>query len=117
MIENLALWPQVTALKMERPRPTLGDADRAFWVALRTSWPGWASRLVIVKTDTVTQWSRDRFRRYWTKISEQRRLNKDTPVPRPVTMRPSPTAKVVALQRAGGLHWTLLYSRARISDS
>ena len=31
-------------------------------------------------------------------------LDKDTPNSRPVTPRPSPTAKVVALPRVGGLH-------------
>ncbi len=72
VIENLALRQQVTALKIQRPRPMLDDADRAFWVALRGSWPGWAGHLVIVKTETVTKWSRDRFRRYWTKISRHR---------------------------------------------
>ena len=49
VIESLALRQQVTALKKERPRPPLEDVDRAFWVALRESWPAWASRLVIVK--------------------------------------------------------------------
>ncbi len=48
VIENLALRQQLTALKKERPRPPLEDTDRAFWVALRSSWPAWASRLVIV---------------------------------------------------------------------
>ena len=48
MIENLALRQQVTALKKERPRPPLEDTDRAFWVALRASWPGWACRLLVV---------------------------------------------------------------------
>ncbi len=47
VIENLALRQQVAALKKEQPRPPLDDADRVFWVALRQSWPGWASRLVI----------------------------------------------------------------------
>ena len=71
VIENLALRQQVTALKKERPRPLLDDVDRAFWVALRTSWPSWASRLVIVNTDTVARWNRERFRRYWTRIFHQ----------------------------------------------
>ena len=53
VIENLALRQQVTALKKERPRPRLDDLDRAFWVALRRSWSGWASRLLIVNADTV----------------------------------------------------------------
>ncbi len=72
VIENLALRQQVTALKKERPRPPLEDTDRAFWVALRASWPGWASRLLVVNTDTVARWNRDRFRRYWAKISQRR---------------------------------------------
>jgi len=62
VIENLALRQQVTALKKERPRPLLDAVGRAFWVALRTSWPSWASRLVIVNTDTVARWNRERFR-------------------------------------------------------
>ena len=72
LIENLALRQQVTALKKKRARPELDDVDRAFWVALRASWPGWASRLVMVNPDTVTKWNRDRFRRYWAKISPQK---------------------------------------------
>ena len=73
VLENLALRQQVTALKKERRRPPLRDIDRAFWAALCQSWPLWASRLVIVKADTVAQWHRDRFRRYWAKISQRRR--------------------------------------------
>lgn len=72
VIENLALRQQVTALKKKRPRPPLEDTDRAFWVSLRASWPGWASRLLVVNADTVARWNRDRFRRYWAKISQRR---------------------------------------------
>ena len=39
VLENVALRQQVTALKKERPRPPLEDTERAFWVALRGSWP------------------------------------------------------------------------------
>ena len=73
MLENLALRQQVAALKKERPRPVFDDVDRAFWVALRASWPGWASRLIIVNPDTVAKWHRNRYRRYWTKISRVHR--------------------------------------------
>ena len=72
LIENLALRQQVAALKKERPRPVLDDLDRAFWVALRAAWPGWASRLALVNPDTVARWQRDRFRRHWAKISRQK---------------------------------------------
>jgi hypothetical protein len=71
LIENLVLRQQVMALKKKRGRPVLHDVDHAFWVALRASWPGWASRLVIVSPDTVAKWHRDRFRRYWAKISQK----------------------------------------------
>ncbi|MDJ0893464.1 MAG: hypothetical protein QNK18_20005 [Gammaproteobacteria bacterium] len=71
LVENLALRQQVAAPKKERPRPVLDDVDRSFWVALRASWPRWGSRLVIVNPDTVAKWNRDRFRRYWAKISQQ----------------------------------------------
>ncbi len=67
-MENLALRQQVTARNKER----LVDTDRAFWVALREAWPGWASRLILVKADTVARWNRDRFRRYWANISQRR---------------------------------------------
>ena len=69
VMENLALRQQVIALKNERPRPLLGDIDRGVWVALRSSWPAWANRLVIVNADTVARWNRDRFRRYWTRTT------------------------------------------------
>ncbi len=72
VIENLALRQQVAVLKRERPRPPLEDTDRAFWVVLRRSWPPWVSRLLIVNADTVAKWNRERFRRYWAKISQRR---------------------------------------------
>ena len=46
VLENVALKQQVEALKQKRPRPQLDDADRAFWVAMRRAWSGWADRLV-----------------------------------------------------------------------
>jgi hypothetical protein len=76
LIENLALHQQVNALKKKRPRPLLDDMARAFWVALCTAWPGWASRLVIVNPDTVVKWNRERFRRHWANLSQRRRLGR-----------------------------------------
>jgi hypothetical protein len=61
VLENVALRQQVTALKQQRPRPPLHDGHRAFWVALRSAWSGWASRLVVVHPDTVVRWHRRRF--------------------------------------------------------
>ena len=73
VLENVALKQQVEALKQKRPRPRLDDVDRAFWVAMRRAWSGWAERLVIVKPETVVNWHRERFRRYWTELSRHKR--------------------------------------------
>ena len=43
-------------------------------------------------------------------------LNKDTPSLRAVTHRPSPTAKVVALPRVGGLHHSIRVARGSLSQ-
>ncbi len=71
VIENLALRQQIAVLRKERPRPLLNNVDRAFWLALRTAWPRWASLLIIVKADTVAKWHRERFRRHWAAISRR----------------------------------------------
>ncbi len=73
VLENMALRQQATALKRERPRPHLDDRDRGIWVALREAWPGWVERLVVVRPETVIKWHRQRFRRYWTRISNKNR--------------------------------------------
>ena len=71
VLENLALRQQVAAVLRQRPRPELDDVDRAFWVALRRSWPRWVSALLIVKPDTVARWHRERFRRHWARLSRR----------------------------------------------
>ena len=73
VLENLALRQQVQVLKRRRPRPQLEDADRAFWVAMKRTWRGWAGQLVLVQPETVVKWHRDRFRSYWTEISQHQR--------------------------------------------
>lgn len=72
ILENLALRQQVAALSLGKHKPKLHNADRAFWIALRRSWPRWASYLVVVKPETVVDWQRRRFRRYWTRLSKRR---------------------------------------------
>ena len=51
-LEVAALRQQLVVFKRKQPRPRLLAVDRAFWVALRRLWPGWASALIIVKPDT-----------------------------------------------------------------
>src|SRR5258707_14676281 len=64
LLENLALRQQLATLAPRR-RPLIRPADRAFWVALRQLWSGWADALVIVKSETVIRWHRADFRLYW----------------------------------------------------
>jgi hypothetical protein len=73
VLENLALRQQAGALKLGKHRPRLRDANRAFWIPLRKTWANWISPLLIVKPERVVDWQRRRFRRHWTKISQQGR--------------------------------------------
>ena len=68
-IENIALRQQVAALKRERPRPSLTDMDRLFWVALRERWSDWANALIIIKPETVVRWHQAAFKRHWARLS------------------------------------------------
>ena len=69
-LENLALRQQLAILRRNRPRPRLGERDRFFWIALRRVWKSWRTALVIVRPETVIEWQRRRFKRYWWKLSQ-----------------------------------------------
>ena len=68
-LENAALRLQLAAFQRKRKRPLLTAFDRVFWVALRQLWSGWRSPLIYVQPDTVTRWQRERFRRFWARLS------------------------------------------------
>ena len=70
--ENLVLRQQLSVLKQHHPRPRLTDADRLFWVALSSIWPGWREALHIVQPETVVRWHRQGFRYYWRWKSRHR---------------------------------------------
>lgn len=116
VLENLALKQQVTALKQARPKPFLHETDRAFWVALRGAWARWAELLVIVKPETVVDWHRRRFRRHWTKISQQNR----GPGRPPVTAEVRRLIREMALENGWGaprIHVELLKLGFSISEA
>jgi hypothetical protein len=69
-VENLALRLQLAAFKRKRKRPVLTQLDRLFWVGLSQFWNGWRGSLVFVRPDTVVRWQRDRFRRFWARLSQ-----------------------------------------------
>jgi len=68
-VENLALRRQLAAYKRICKRPRLNELDRLFWIGLSRVWTGWRGALVFVQPDTVVRWQRDRFRRFWARLS------------------------------------------------
>src|SRR6266516_1281584 len=70
ILENLALRQQLATVLQKR-RPRIGPADRAFWVTLRRLWSRWADAVVIVKPETVIGWHRAGFALYWTWLSKR----------------------------------------------
>jgi transposase InsO family protein len=73
VLENIALRRQVQVLQRGGARPRFDDADRGLWVAFRQAWPGWVAGLMIVRSETVVRWHRERFRKYWTHLSNENR--------------------------------------------
>src|SRR5215510_853722 len=69
-IENAALRLQLAAYQRQHKRPVLTFLDRLFWVALRRWWSGWRGPLFYLQADTVTRWHRERFRRFWARLSK-----------------------------------------------
>jgi hypothetical protein len=70
VVENLALRRQLAAYKRKRRRPVLTQWDRLFWVGLSRVWGCWRDALVFVQPDTVVRWQRERFHRFWARLSQ-----------------------------------------------
>jgi putative transposase len=79
VLENLVLRQQVSVLKRKNRRPRLAGMDRWFWVAVRQVWPGWKASLLVVKPETVVEWHRRAFRRYWRLKSRAKQIGR-TPI-------------------------------------
>ena len=71
-LENLALREQLAIFQRSARRPKIRPTDRLFWVCLRKVWKEWKSALVIVRPETVLDWQRKRFRRYWSRLSQHK---------------------------------------------
>ncbi len=81
--ENAALRLQIAAFRRTHQRPVLTTFDRLFWVGLSRVWHAWQGSLLYVKPDTVIRWQRERFRRFWERLSQpQRRRRGRPPQPR-----------------------------------
>jgi hypothetical protein len=78
-VENAALRLQLAAFQRKRKRPVLTSIDRLFWVGLSLIWNGWRAALVYVQPDTVVRWQRERFRRFWARLSRVKRRRRGRP--------------------------------------
>ena len=78
-IENAALRLQLAAFQRKRRRPVLASFDRMFWITLRQLWSGWRGPLVYVQPDTVVRWQRERFRRFWARLSKVKQRPRGRP--------------------------------------
>src|SRR6266540_449825 len=71
LLENAALRQQLAIYQRKGAPPKLSPADRLFWVWLSRFWQRWRSALVIVQPETVINWHRQAWKRYWTWKSGQ----------------------------------------------
>lgn len=71
VLENIALRHQLSVYKRRQKRPRLAERDRWLWMALSVLWRNWRKALVLVHPDTVVRWQRERFRRYWARLSKR----------------------------------------------
>src|SRR6266542_3822324 len=72
ILEYLALRQQLATV-LQKCRPLIRPADRAFWVVLRRVWSRWSDAVVIAKPETVIGWHRAGFALYWRWLSRRRR--------------------------------------------
>jgi transposase InsO family protein len=78
-LENAALRMQIAAFRRKRRRPLLSTLDRVFWITLRSLWDDWRKPLLYVQPDTVVRWQRERFRRFWVRLSKPQRRRRGRP--------------------------------------
>src|SRR4051812_20917801 len=78
-LENAALRMQIAAFQRERKRPLLSTLDRVFWITLRSLWDDWRKPLLYVQPDTVVRWQRERFRKFWARLSKPQRRRRGRP--------------------------------------
>ena len=78
-VENAALRMQIAAFQRKRKQPLLTTLDRMFWITLRSLWGDWRRPLLYVQPDTVVRWQRERFRRFWARLSKPQRRGRGRP--------------------------------------
>lgn len=116
-VENLALRRQLAAFKRKRKRPVLTQLDRLFWVGLCQVWSGWRDALLFVQPDTVVRWQRERFRRFWGRLSQPTRDGRGRPtIAAPIRKLIVQMAAANPLWRAPRIHGELKMLGITISE-
>ena len=71
-LEIIELRQQLMTFKAKKVKPkNITDVTRSVLVALKACWSKWKECLVIVKPETVIDWEKRRFKKYWTKLSNK----------------------------------------------
>src|SRR5262245_12002973 len=70
--DNLVLSEHLCIFQRSVRHPKIRQRDRLFWVCLQKVWKEWRSALVIVRPETVLDWQRKRFKRYWCQLSQHK---------------------------------------------
>ena len=78
-VENAALRLQLAAYRQKRVKPQLTAFDRLFWCTLSKVWRRWRTALIVLQPDTVVRWQRERFRKFWARISQRNTVGRDRP--------------------------------------
>lgn len=116
VLENLALRQQLAIYKRKRLRPRLIRRDRWFWIALAGLWQGWRRALIVVHPDTVVRWHRQRFQRYWSKLSNPPGKLGRPQIGRQIRELIRTMARMNPLWRAPRLHGELLKLGIKVSE-
>ena len=112
----LVLEHQFRVLKRTTKRPHLTDWDRALWVAISRTWSQWRAHLHLVRPETVVDWRRRRFRRYWTRKSQRMRTGRPS-VPVEIRQLIRKLARANSLWGAPRIHAELLKLDIEISQA
>jgi hypothetical protein len=78
---------QLAAFQRKRKRPLLTTLDRVFWIAHRSLWSDWRHPLIYVQADTVVRWHRERFWKFWARLSKLQRRRRGRPSTAPQLRR------------------------------
>ena len=112
----LVLEHQVRVLKRGGRRPRLSDWDRNLWVVISRTWSQWRAHLHLVRPETVVDWHRRRFRRYWTRKSQRVRPGRPS-VPVEIRQLIRKMARANSFWGAPRIHGELLKLGIEISQA